>query len=148
MITNRKISTASKLLKAKIFRTRSPLAVSWAVTYICNYSCHYCQRWDQKRNLLSAEEGKGIIDKLHRLGLARINFTGGEPLIRQEIGEWIDHAKQKSIKVAINSNGHFVPQLINRIKNCDLLNLSLEGPECLYKGSFCEKRQSQDLTFC
>ena len=82
-----------------------------------------------------------IIDKLYLLGLARINFTGGEPLIRKEIGEWIDYAKTKNIKVAMNSNGHFVPDCIDRIKNLELLNLSLEGPECIHdtirqKGSY------------
>ena len=82
-----------------------------------------------------------MIDKLYKLGLARINFTGGEPLIRKEIGEWINYAKQKNIKVGMNSNGHFVPARIKEIKNLDLLVLSLEGPECIHdtirkKGSY------------
>lgn len=50
----------------------------------------------------------------------------GEPLIREEIDEWINYAKLKGVQVAVNSNGHFVPAYIQKIKNLDLLILSLE----------------------
>jgi len=138
-----KLKTFNSLAKAKIFKKRVPLAVGWALTYICNLSCHYCRRWNQKTNEITTEEARGMIDKLHKLGLVRINFTGGEPLIRKDIGELIDYAKFKGICVWMNSNGTYVPKFINSIKKLDGLALSVEGPDFIHdiirkKGSYQE----------
>ena len=138
-----KLKTLNNLAQAKIFKKRAPLAVGWALTYICNLSCHYCRRWNQKTNEVTTVEARGMIDKLRKLGLARINFTGGEPLIRKDVGELIDYAKSKKICVWMNSNGTYVPKFIKSIKKLDGLALSVEGPDFIHdvirkKGSYQE----------
>jgi len=138
-----KLKAFNSIAKAKIFKKRVPLAVGWALTYICNLSCHYCRRWNIKNDEITTEEARGMTDKLHKLGLVRINFTGGEPLIRKDIGELIDYAKFKGICVWVNSNGTYVPKLIKNIKKLDGIALSVEGPDFIHdvirkKGSFHE----------
>ncbi len=127
LITN--ISILKNFITARLFNLRYPIAVGWAITYKCNYRCKYCSRWNISTYEVSTEEARKIIDKLWRLGLRRINFTGGEPLIRKDIASLITYAKNKNIYVCLNSNGSLVPQYIHSLKSIDLLILSIEGPE-------------------
>jgi MoaA/NifB/PqqE/SkfB family radical SAM enzyme len=58
-----------------------------------------------------------------------IHFTGGEPLLREDIGMILDYCHKKNILTAMNSNGAFVPQRINEIATLHLLGISIDGPE-------------------
>jgi len=123
------LKTAGALLKAKILKRRSPAIVGWAITDLCNRRCLYCARWQGKQKELSTEEVFRVVDELARMGTAMISFTGGEPLVRKDIGKIIDYIYNKGISVKLNSNGMLVEQKIKELKKLDLLTLSLEGPE-------------------
>ncbi|MBI4846215.1 MAG: radical SAM protein [Candidatus Omnitrophica bacterium] len=128
MTISYKIATALQFAKAKLLKRKIPLIVSWAITYRCNQACLYCQ-WPKVNSLeVSTKEACLIIDKLGFLGTKRINFTGGEPLLRKDISELVDYIKNRKMFVCINSNGVLIPTKITRLKRLDLLNLSLEGP--------------------
>ncbi|MDP8252976.1 MAG: radical SAM protein [Candidatus Kaelpia aquatica] len=123
------LSIASCFAKAKLFKIRTPIALSWAVTYRCNYKCKYCKDWNLKTDEVSTSKALEIIDKLRQLGLQRINFTGGEPLVKDNIYQLINYAKEKGIFVCLNSNGSLVSQNIQKLKQLDMLILSIEGSE-------------------
>jgi len=123
------ISAARALSKAKALRRRTPLVVGWAITDRCNRRCLYCSRWQGKEKELSTEQIFGIINTLARMGSVRISLTGGEPLLREDIGEIIDFIHTKSIETKLNSNGGLVKKRIKELRNLDILSLSLEGPE-------------------
>jgi len=122
------LSVINSLLKVKIFKKRIPLVISWALTYRCNRRCSYCARW-QGGNELSTEEVLQVIDELAKLGTIGISFTGGEPLLREDIGEIINYTYKKGVKSKLNSNGGLIRERIVQLKKLDLLNLSLDGPE-------------------
>ena len=75
-----KLSIAKNFLKEKIFKRRIPIAVGWAITYRCNFQCKFCNRWQNPEEEISTHQAIDIINKLYRLGLRRINFSGGKPL--------------------------------------------------------------------
>jgi MoaA/NifB/PqqE/SkfB family radical SAM enzyme len=77
---------------------------------------------------MTTEQVKGMIDSLSRMGVKRIGFTGGEPLLRRDIGEILDYAKSKGMKTTLFSNGALVPRMIDELKSLDLLLLSFDGP--------------------
>jgi MoaA/NifB/PqqE/SkfB family radical SAM enzyme len=52
---------------------------------------------------------------------------GGEPLIRKDIGQIIDHAVGLGILTEMNSNGYLIPKRIEQIKNLDSICFSLDG---------------------
>ena len=112
---------------AKIFRRRIPLVVGWAITDRCNQSCSYCGRRHGDIKEISTQEAFRIIDELSRLGCLRISLTGGEPLMREDIGAIVDRIHKKGIETKINSNGALVRERIDELKNLDILCLSLEG---------------------
>lgn len=83
-----------------------------------------------------------MIDEFSTLGIKRIGFTGGEPLLREDIDAVISYAHNKGITTTLFSNGTLVPKKIHTLKHLDLLLLSLDGPPQIHdsmrgmKGSF------------
>lgn len=125
----RDLFAAYNLLKAKFLKKKIPLIVGWSLTNRCNLTCSYCMRWRSKIDELSTKEIFSVIDELSRMGTYSINFTGGEALIREDIGRIINYAKNKSIKIGVSTNGLLVPQKINELKKLDYLTLSFDGDE-------------------
>ena len=147
------ISTSLALFKVKFLGKRVPLAIGWAITKRCNYRCKYCASWQTNTEELNTKEICDIIDEMASVGVKRILFTGGEPLIREDIGKIIDYSYRKYIFVYINSNGSLVKDKISDLKNISYLGLSLEGPPEVHdalrqKGSFqCVLEAAQTAAF-
>jgi MoaA/NifB/PqqE/SkfB family radical SAM enzyme len=129
MKLNEIIPIGIDVIKSKIFNEKIPLVIGWAITNRCNYHCKYCGRWKKQEKELSTKQVFSIIDQLANLGCKKIVFTGGEPLIREDIGDIINYCKKKGLLVGINSNGSLIKNKIDIIKNIDYLTLSLDGPE-------------------
>ena len=74
------------------FSFNKPHHVQWMVTRRCNYRCKSCDVWrDQKLpKELSFEKIKSGLDILHEMGVVEIVLSGGNPLLRDDIGEIID----------------------------------------------------------
>lgn len=123
------ISAAFNLFKVRFLKKRVPLVIGWALTKRCNYRCKYCRIWRTSVGELSTKEICIIINEMADMGLKKVSFTGGEPLLRDDIGKIIDYACGKNVSVAINSNGSLIKEKLLEIKKISSLGLSLEGPE-------------------
>ncbi|MFW5989160.1 MAG: radical SAM protein [Desulfosudaceae bacterium] len=129
--------------RARFFKKKAPLVVGWAITDRCNRQCSYCDLPRQPRPEASTRQALGIIDHLAEMGTWSISFTGGEPLLRRDLGSIIEHAHQRGLETKVNSNGALVPARIEELRGLGRMNLSLEGPEEIHdairgKGSFRE----------
>ena len=72
----------------------------------CNQNCVHCYAAGQKQaeeKELSTSEWKEIIDKCRKAGIPQVTFTGGEPTMREDLPELIDHAKWFITR--LNTNG-------------------------------------------
>lgn len=72
----------------------------------CNLKCVHCYAAGQncsEEKELSTEEWKQIIDKCREAGIPQVTFTGGEPTMRSDLFELIDHAKW--FVTRLNTNG-------------------------------------------
>jgi len=123
-----KLNIGYKVLQGVIFRKKFPLVVGWNITYRCNLQCKYCQFWEEKSEELSLENVLCMITELAVCGIKLISFSGGEPLLREDLPEIINFCKSKKIYVSINSNGTLIKQRIKEIHNIDAIKLSLDGP--------------------
>lgn len=149
MFVKKLLFTGKAVIKAKLFHKRVPLVVSWSITHRCNYQCRYCGWWHAKdRELeLTTQQILDIIDQLATAGTQRITFTGGEPLLREDIGRIIEYCRGKNIIVSINTNGSLIKKLSTRIDCLNSINLSLDGPEKINdsirgRGSFKDAMQA------
>lgn len=127
-----KIASIKTIVKTKFFAQRIPLIVSWHLVNRCNKRCKYCYRWEGDTKELTTKEIFSIIDELSQMGTQAIIFSGGEPLLRDDIGGIINYSQRKGIFTGLTSNGSLVAQKINEIRNLDMLKLSLDGPEKIH----------------
>lgn len=150
MKISEKIFSAQMLLRAKLLGKRFPIIVSWALTYRCNYRCAYCATWNRALEELDTQGVLSLIDQIAQMGTRRIHFTGGEPLLKEDIEVILSHCRNRGIAVALNSNGSLVPKKIQTLSHLNLLSLSLDGPEEVHdlirgKGSYREVMEAVEI---
>ena len=124
----KKLDISRRVLQAILLGRRVPLIVGWNITYRCNLRCKYCSAWQREDEELGTGEIIELIDDLAVAGTKYIFFSGGEPLIREDLGEIIDHCRSRDITVGINSNGVLVAKRIEVIKDICEIQFSLDGP--------------------
>lgn len=101
-------------------RLSAPYRMDLAITYRCNNACAHCYN-ARPRNYpeLSTQEWFGILDKLWEIGIPHIVFTGGEPTLRDDLPELIQHAEKNGQITGLNTNGRklknteYVQQLVD-----------------------------------
>ncbi len=92
-------------------KDKKPVVV-WNMTKRCNLKCVHCYAFaegkDYKGDELSTAEGKALIDDLAEFGTPVILFSGGEPVLREDLPELIDHAVKKGLRAVISTNGTLI----------------------------------------
>jgi MoaA/NifB/PqqE/SkfB family radical SAM enzyme len=121
------ISLMKDAIRANLFGTKIPILVYFLVTNKCDSRCKMCDVTFEKKNEMSTEEIKSILDQLYKLGTKKLYLTGGDPLLRDDIKEIIDYSKKKGFFITLGSNLFLVPEKIDEIRNIDILNMNLDG---------------------
>ncbi|MDI6787478.1 MAG: radical SAM protein, partial [Planctomycetota bacterium] len=124
-----KIESGYSALKVVLFNKRIPLAVRFQLSNRCDHRCLYCNVWNTKSGELSTEEVFSLLNELKKMGAKTISFSGGEPLLREDIGEIIDYCKNLNISPSMNSRGALIEKKIRELKNLDQIKVSIDGPE-------------------
>jgi len=125
-------SVIKALLYARMGQ-KSPLIVSWKITNACNGECLYCSYRTASPGELSFCQVLDILDQMWAAGIRFISFTGGEPLVREDIGRIIQHAKKQGFFVKLNSNGILLKERFEEVKNVDGIQLSLDGKQAVHE---------------
>jgi len=125
-----KLNISREVALAIFLKKKYPFAIAWNITHRCNLDCDYCSL-DKKETPLELDTGSvlSMIDKFAQEGAKFITFSGGEPLLRKDIKEIIDHCNKKNIKVGINTNGILVQEKIEQFLGVNEVQISLDGPE-------------------
>jgi radical SAM protein len=82
----------------------NPFIVIWELTRACALRCVHCRAEAQyKRNPmeLSTDEGKVLLREIQSMGSPLFVFTGGDPLMREDLMELAAYGKQLGLRVAI-----------------------------------------------
>ena len=137
--TNKKGAMPSKTLP-----DGTPLArlIAWEVTSACNLACKHCRAEAQlapSDDELNHDEALRLIDSFPQVGSPIIIFTGGDPMMRQDIFELAKYATDKGLRCVMSPNG----TLINhdsalKIKESGIMrcSISIDGPSAEYHDSF------------
>lgn len=83
-----------------------------------------------KSEELSTDQWKKVISDASRLGSQTIVFSGGEPLLREDIFELIYFAKKNKLNACLTSNGCLIDsQAASRLSasGVNVVNISIEG---------------------
>lgn len=117
----------------------------WHITNQCNYRCKHCYQTDYNENGKSIDELINFYNKLEEFALmfiktnklfkAHINFTGGEPFLKNDFLDLLDYVTSKKVfSIGILSNGYMISDShLNRLKlfNPQFIQISLDGTQAI-----------------
>jgi len=91
-------------------RDKKPVIV-WNITRRCNLSCVHCYSQSENRNYqgeLTTDQGLALLDDLAQFGVPVVLFSGGEPLLRDDLCILIEHARSLGLRTVISTNGTLI----------------------------------------
>ena len=104
-------------------------SICWNITNKCNENCKFCYRKICDDN--SLEENKKIFDNISQIKIDKITFSGGEPLLYEDLFKLADYIKSKNpeIKLSLTTNGQIInDELFNKIINTfDWISFSIDS---------------------
>jgi len=99
----------------------------WELTYRCNAQCGFCHYWRKPaspRDELTLAEIHQAIYRVYRCGCRLINFSGGEPTLRDDLEEIVRYASSLRIWTSLTTNGSRLDRdRIRRLRTAGLDNL-------------------------
>ncbi|MEK7868631.1 MAG: radical SAM protein, partial [Candidatus Omnitrophota bacterium] len=81
--------------------------ISWNITKECNLSCRHCYRdaGEKAKGELTTREAKDLLCEIKKAGFNLVIFSGGEPLLRNDIYELINYANRLGLISSLGTNG-------------------------------------------
>lgn len=132
---------------------RNPFIVVWEITRACALHCVHCRAEAQHRrhpDELSTEEGKRLLDEIQSMDSPIFVFTGGDPLIREDLFELAAYGKSIGLRVSMTPSA--TPRVtIDSMKKAAEIGLdrwafSLDGSNAAIHDRFRGTSGSFDLT--
>jgi radical SAM protein with 4Fe4S-binding SPASM domain len=111
---------------------KKPVVV-WNSTKACNLHCIHCYYSANARSApdeLTTAEAKAFIDDLAAFGAPVLLFSGGEPLLRDDLFELGAYATEQGIRAVISTNGTLIERKVaQQIKEAGFsyVGVSLDG---------------------
>jgi len=109
----------------------NPYAVTIKLTENCNSKCITCNYWHTRHeDLIDADKAVDVIRQLYEVGVKRIRFSGGEPLLRKDIFEILERTRDIPFeKVTLATNGLLLSRRYKKINHSCLtdLGISIDG---------------------
>ncbi|QGY40806.1 12,18-didecarboxysiroheme deacetylase [Pseudodesulfovibrio cashew] len=129
-------------------KDKKPVVV-WNMTQRCNLKCVHCYAHavdpSAHEDPISNEKAKEIIDDLAQFGAPVMLFSGGEPLVREDLVDLAKYATSKGMRAVISTNGTLITKSKAReLKEVGLsyVGISIDGAEAVHdkfrgvKGSY------------
>jgi cyclic pyranopterin phosphate synthase len=118
-------------LRDKFGRAITDLRVS--ITDRCNYRCVYCRTGNEGAQYadLKLDEYLRMVRVFVGLGIEKVRITGGEPLLRRGVVDFVASLAQlrtasaKALDIAITTNGHLLAELAQPLKDSGLNRITI-----------------------
>jgi mycofactocin radical SAM maturase len=106
----------------------APICLTWELTYACNLACVHCLSSSGRRDPRELTTGKckAIVEELQRLQVFYVNIGGGEPTVRHDFWEIVDHATTHDIGVKFSTNGsRITDEVAERLAASDYVDVQI-----------------------
>jgi len=113
------------------------MLISWNVTRACNQKCLHCYRdaGAADANELDTDEGVALIGEIARAGFKVLVLSGGEPLLRQDIGTLIAAAGERGLRPVLGTNGTLLSRDVARkLKRAGLVRAGISLDDIAPRG--------------
>jgi len=111
---------------------RRPIVV-WNITRACNLKCVHCYNDSGSRRAkdeLSTQEAEEVLRDLAEFGVPSVLFSGGEPLMRKDLFDLLESARELGLRTVISTNGTLITaDVAGKIKErgVSYVGVSLDG---------------------
>lgn len=103
------------------------------LSYACNMHCKHCFV-SKKKDKISTNDIKKLIDKLYEYGLVMVYYTYGEPLLARNFSEVCQYVKHKGLVQILMTNGSlFSQEVLCDIKENNISNIFISIDDINYK---------------
>jgi radical SAM protein with 4Fe4S-binding SPASM domain len=111
---------------------RKLLEVAYEITYRCNLRCSHCYNSHKVRTPeqeMDTVEAYKAVKTVHDFGATKLKIGGGEPLLRTDLFNIMDYARNLGLEVNFSTNGIMVRERINEIaeRGIDKVQVSIDG---------------------
>jgi len=102
-----------------------------ALTQRCNLNCIYCHhegecsQADNSRKEISKDDVEDLLKVSKGLGIKKVRFTGGEPLVRKDVVDIVDIASRYMDDVSISTNGTLLSEKISDLKEAGISRFNI-----------------------
>lgn len=115
-----------------------------SITNRCNLKCKMCDIPWEKTEEIDASRWKKVIKDASLIGIETVVFSGGEPLLREDIFELISFTKNNGMNACLTSNGFLInEETAYKLSQSgvDVVNISIDGTREIHdrlrgKGAF------------
>jgi len=114
-----------------------PYALVAELTYRCPLRCPYCSNptdFAEHPDRLTAADWTRVLTQAEELGVLQVNLTGGEPLLRDDLGTIVESAASADLYVNLITSG--VP--LERARLAELKEAGLHGVQVSIQDSHAE----------
>lgn len=132
---------------------KDPFIVIWELTRACQLKCLHCRadaQYTRDPRELTFEEGKHLIDQIYDMNNPLLVFTGGDPLMREDIFDIAKYAVEKGIRVSMTPSAtpNVTFEAMRKAKEVGLSRwaFSIDGPNAEIHDHFRGTSGSFDLT--
>ena len=116
------------------------------LTQECTYNCSMCHKegiHSKKENLLTNEDFAYIYEIANKeYGINKVNLTGGDPLLRDDIQDLLIKLKQKNAKITMTTNVYLLDKNIEIGNLLNKLNISVHSLNKEKFEELCGKKDS------
>jgi GTP 3',8-cyclase len=107
-----------------------------SLTDRCNMRCMYCMplgdvQWFKKEDILTYDEIIRLVSIVVKMGIEKVRLTGGEPLLRPRLEEFINSLRMITgiRSISMTTNGLLLAQNVKQLKDAglDSVNVSLDS---------------------
>ena len=106
-----------------------PLWLLAELTYRCPLQCPYCSNpidYAKYKQELTTQEWCDVFDQARQLGAVQLGFSGGEPLVRQDLEELVAYAQKKGFYTNLITSGMGLTESrIARLKEAGLDHIQI-----------------------
>jgi MoaA/NifB/PqqE/SkfB family radical SAM enzyme len=119
------LEKAARIAKCSLLPNR-PSHVQWLITRKCNYRCRGCDVWREKDvRELSTDQIKNGLDILKDIGVIDIVFSGGLPLLRDDMAEILEYSSRFFV-TTVYDNGSLAAEKKEALRNADFVAISID----------------------
>lgn len=114
------------------FAGRKPVVV-WNVTQACNLNCIHCYSDSSRAKAddeLTTGQARRVLQDLGQFGVPVVLFSGGEPLMREDLFELLADANLLGLRTVLSTNGTLITEdIAARLAECGVgyVGVSFDG---------------------